>query len=80
VKRNYLRVGSLCKPKNKSFWKNPNQVLRVAKREKLHSWGEGSYRYFVVGLGGEAGFGSWFNEESLRPLSALEQLAVQVMD
>ena len=74
--REYLRVGSLCMMKGPlKLWKDPNQVLRIAKRKKKAAWSHW-FVYFVVGVGDPVGHGIWAEEEKLRPLTALEMLAM----
>jgi len=80
--RNYLRVGSLCRPVGKAGnrWRN-NVVLRVAKRD-LAGWrisSSDAYRYFVVGLEDPAGYGCWCTAQELRKLSPLELLAMEAV-
>ena len=78
--REYLKVGSLCKMKGPiKLWSDPNKVLRIAKRKRQTSWSNW-YKYFVVGVGDPAGHGVWAVEEKLRPLTALEMLAMQAGD
>lgn len=82
TEKNYLRVDSLCKMTGEhKLWRDPNKVLRVAKRKKKDRWGYmAGYKYFVVGVDDPVGHGVWANESDLRPLTALEQLAMQVDD
>ncbi len=56
-----------------SYFKNPRQVVRIAKRNTY------SYRpYYVVGVGLPVGHGLWLKREEIRPLSPLELLAMQL--
>ena len=74
--REYLRVGSLCMMKGPvKFWSDPNPVLRIAKRKKKAAWSHW-HVYFVVWVGDPVGHGVWAPEENLRPLTALEMLAM----
>lgn len=74
--REYLRVGSLCMMKGPlKLWKDPNKVLRIAKRKRKEAWSP-SFIYFVVGVGDPVGHGIWAAGEKLRPLTALELLAM----
>jgi hypothetical protein len=75
--KNYLRVGALVKMTGASrrFWRDPNVVLRVAKRKKAYGGFYGTYEYFVVALGDPVGHGTWAGAAKLRALNALELLA-----
>lgn len=76
----YLRVGSLVRSTGPKLWRNPNQVLRVAKRKNTGGVMWPVYIYFVVALGDPVGHGAWLLLKELRQLSPLELLAVQVFD
>ena len=75
MRDDYLRVGTIVKQIGRSCWNDPNKLLRIAKRKRADYWGV-TYTYFVVGIDDAPGHGIWASKDKLRPLTALEQLAM----
>ena len=79
MKKHTFKVGQLVKQgKGPQIWSNPNQVLRIAKRERSKYYWTSNERYFVVAVGDKPGYGTWINEDRLKGLSPLDLLAMQM--
>ena len=74
-----FKIGQLVKQSGINYWKNPAQVLRVAKRStERYYYGTTSSRYFVVGAKASYGYGVWVGQGKIVALSPLELLAMQI--
>ena len=79
----YYRVGSFVRvlPRKDtgrvaSPWRN-GTALCVAKRKNIGWPDDPRYKYFVVAIGAPSGYGCWYKQDQIQPLSPLELLASQ---